>query len=511
MSGNGNGGGRNEKPIQSVSLANQPNLVPAEIPVVSCAEDLYPVLASTVTGGRGDEQYRDWVQGSCPVCKAPFEAKIKNGLWRFECPGACPPSAVLVALGLGKFAGLVENGTSLLDIALWIQSWGKAPIPLWNSDECDAGKCSLATKPDSDGICTQPGKHPRVRWKHYQDGSPPMVHELRQWWREWPDANIAVLTGKSYDLAVLDLDDAEAQACADEIGAVSPVATRTGIKNAATGWRGEQRLFRFGDLESLQSVVKLKTASGEQHNMDSRGDGGIFVFPGSMHRSGVRYERLGVWPDAPFSNLPAFPRHLFPGLDPSLWKANSTGGATVDTPLVGEELEAAKRAAYRYITAMGGANLGHGSDHHAFKVGCVLVRDFGLSVDQAMEVAAPWNKALCKPEIQPHLLRAKFENAEKYAKKNRGNKRRGAAVEPDEPDDIPEINSEEGSLPKLEGAAWNALQAANRASRTPRFFRFSGMVSDVGIDDHNVPRVRPMNPVRLRSVLGRCARWIRWT
>jgi hypothetical protein len=59
------------------------------------------------------------------------------------------------------------------------------------------GTCSCG-----DLACSDPGKHPRLRgWKRLASTDPTVVGE---WWRRWPDANLALATGRRFD--VLDLD-----------------------------------------------------------------------------------------------------------------------------------------------------------------------------------------------------------------------------------------------------------------------------------------------------------------
>jgi hypothetical protein len=50
--------------------------------------------------------------------------------------------------------------------------------------------------------CPDPGKHPRLRgWQRLAATDPALAGE---WWQRWPDANLALITGRRFD--VLDLD-----------------------------------------------------------------------------------------------------------------------------------------------------------------------------------------------------------------------------------------------------------------------------------------------------------------
>ncbi len=453
-----------------------------------------------------------FLSAACPVCKTPgMEAKINGtGRWHITCPANCHPAAVLDALRLKQLADHFDRGYSNLEIALWIQSWGKAPIPLWNPLICLAGKCSVAER--TGGVCFQPGKHPHVRWKDYQSGELPQHHEIQRWWKEWPEANIGLLTGRAYNLAALDCDDLPSLEWCQSNSATSPIGSITGLKSPA--YRGRQFLFSYGDLSSIQSRAKLRTTDGRKWNLDVRGDGGLIVFPGSLHPTGVFYERSAEWPNDPFGDLPAFPRSLFPELEAAgMGEDAGTGGIILDAngvpiedaPLSGRDLDDSIALATAYLNGMGGAIQGNGGDQHTYTAAAVLVNDFALTFDQAWPIFIRWNHSLCQPAWSEGALRQKLENAEQYAKRARGNKRRLSLVLSDDTLELIQIFARTGHLPTLEGKVWDALRQANVPS--VQFLRYAGMISDVGHDDHGIPRVRPMSGHRLRSVLGRVARW----
>lgn len=63
-----------------------------------------------------------------------------------------------------------------------------------------AGHCSCR-----DGAaCTTPGKHPRVLdWRNTASTDPDLI---RRWWKQWPEANVGILTGARSGIVVLDVD-----------------------------------------------------------------------------------------------------------------------------------------------------------------------------------------------------------------------------------------------------------------------------------------------------------------
>ena len=49
------------------------------------------------------------------------------------------------------------------------------------------------------------GKRPLVSWQQFQDRSP-TEEEIRSWWLQWPEANVAIITGEASGIDVVDLD-----------------------------------------------------------------------------------------------------------------------------------------------------------------------------------------------------------------------------------------------------------------------------------------------------------------
>jgi len=80
-----------------------------------------------------------------------------------------------------------------LGAALFYASRGWPVFPCY---EIKDGVCSCGNPK-----CASPGKHPRVPHGVKDASFDPAV--IREWWKRWPDANVAVATGK---LVVIDID-----------------------------------------------------------------------------------------------------------------------------------------------------------------------------------------------------------------------------------------------------------------------------------------------------------------
>lgn len=76
-----------------------------------------------------------------------------------------------------------ENRNVLLDTAFWYRASGLSIIPL-----------------------IPRSKRPLVEWKKCRT-TLPTEEEVRQWWKENPDANIGIITGQVSGLCVIEIDD----------------------------------------------------------------------------------------------------------------------------------------------------------------------------------------------------------------------------------------------------------------------------------------------------------------
>ena len=118
------------------------------------------------------------------------------------------------------------------------------------------------------------GKFPLMPWKEFQERQP-TEEEIRSWAAWWPNANLAVVTGKISGVIVLDVDG---QVGAQTLSGLPPIP-ETG--RSSTG-RGEHIWFKHpgGVISNLVGFLP---------GLDLRGDGGYVVVPPSVHSSGRPY------------------------------------------------------------------------------------------------------------------------------------------------------------------------------------------------------------------------------
>lgn len=215
---------------------------------------------------------------------------------------------------------------------------------------------------------TRRGKRAAVPWRAYQEHLPE-ESDLRDWFAEWPDANVAIVTGAVSGLVVLDIDP--------EHGGAESLAELTARHGA------------------LQDTVEARTGSGGRHlyfghpggavpnrtglapGIDLRGDGGMVIAPPSVHPSGGRYRwRAGHAPGQ--AALAPLPR----------WLAEPSGGSGERR---GHSLDHWREVARSGVTE------GQRNETLASFTGHLLWH--GVDPEVVMELMLAWNRDRCSPPL----------------------------------------------------------------------------------------------------------------
>lgn len=213
-------------------------------------------------------------------------------------PSARPSGASGIATStqevLSQLRSLAESHIDLpsapspacLEAALVYTALGWPVIPLhhFTGNGCS---CSKGAN------CKSIGKHPRVQ-RGLHDATTDLA-QIRKWWRQWPHANVGIVTGYAVGLGALDIDPRHggAESLRDleaEYGALPETLC------VETGGGGEHRYFAPPDA-SVTSKSNLRAG------IDRKSEGGYIVAPPSLHASGGRY-RWATLPDAGLAPMP---------------------------------------------------------------------------------------------------------------------------------------------------------------------------------------------------------------
>jgi len=162
------------------------------------------------------------------------------------------------------------------------RGWRVIPI-FWIAD----GRCGCGNP-----FCTAPGKHPLIKGgtKMANASSDPI--KIREWWTQWPNANIAVALGEGSGMVVVDLDIGEETDGAIELAAW---AEANGVDvpetlAAETGSGGRHLFYQFPG--------GIKNATNWLMCVDIKSDGGYVLVAPSTHVSGGIYRWLNQQPPA---------------------------------------------------------------------------------------------------------------------------------------------------------------------------------------------------------------------
>lgn len=126
-------------------------------------------------------------------------------------------------------------------------------------------------------------KKPLVKWEEFQKRQP-TAEEVIGWWEKFPEANIAIVTGKISGLTVVDVEHG---------GDISKLPKTLTIKS---GGGGHHFYYKYHPMSSYNRVSDLT---------DIKSDGGLITAPPSIHASGMKYETIEKMQPVDF------PVHLF--------------------------------------------------------------------------------------------------------------------------------------------------------------------------------------------------------
>lgn len=222
------------------------------------------------------------------------------------------------------------------------------------------------------------GKVPLLPWSDYSTRLP-TEQEVRDWWEEYPTANVGIVTGAVSGVVVVDIDvgrGGEPRPVYDE--APTDLISKTG----SGGWH---LFYRHPGGRIPNSVT--------EEGIDVRGDGGFVVAPPSVHPNGTDY----VWAKSgePGEALPAAivgPRMPAGGLP--------APGGTMDKWL---------------STLMQGVGSGSRNQSAAKLIGYLASK--GIPQDVAEQILSLWNTKN-NPPIPNHELLRTVESVYNTAKRS---------------------------------------------------------------------------------------------
>lgn len=168
-----------------------------------------------------------------------------------------------------------------IDVALWYaNTMGWAVVPVHSLDAI--GECTCGSIP-----CGSKAKHPRNQ--HGTADASSDRAQIRDWWREWPDANVGIVTGKINNIVVIDVDNRNGGNAS-----LKKLEQDEQISRALVSRTGGGGRHIFCEYPEEDVELNFKIARG----IDTKSDGGFVIEYPSVHASGKTYR----WEVAPTAN-----------------------------------------------------------------------------------------------------------------------------------------------------------------------------------------------------------------
>lgn len=135
-------------------------------------------------------------------------------------------------------------------------------------------------------------KHPPLlKWQEFENRRP-TPEEIADWWQRWPDANVAIVTGRISDLSVIDVDAGSGGL--DSLKESGHRFPQTRVHKTPAGFH---LLFHYSEA--------LHTGAGFLTGIDVRSDGGYIIAPPSVSQKG-QYTVLRDGPPLYLTEIPSW-------------------------------------------------------------------------------------------------------------------------------------------------------------------------------------------------------------
>jgi len=248
-------------------------------------------------------------------------------------------------------------------------------------------------------------KKPLVQWQKYQKEKAP-EEQIKNWWKQWSDANIGIVTGVISELAVIDIDTEEGK---EAIQAFIPDSLIMPVANTPSG--GQHLYFKCHD-NTLTNNARIITGC------DLRANGGYVVAPPSSNGIGAAY----TWekgksifavkpPELPEAYLSFIKNKLHLSINTSFYSFKENVSKN------------AKNESQQLLTMLTTANrmFQNGTrDNDLFNVANCLLKG-GMPKDRTLQVVEKLAKKCCNPPFPEKDILVKIESALKRTERRTQN------------------------------------------------------------------------------------------
>lgn len=284
-----------------------------------------------------------------------------------------------------------------LAAALYYLSLGWSPVPLCHPSHqgkipaWHAKRCQERNR----------GKCPLVHWRdlaHY----PPTPLQVRDWWKEFPLANVGIVLGGPTLMTAWDVDGPEGMAQLLELlqGELPETLEFT------TPGGGRRYIYSPRGIRGCP----VRHFRNEGRALSFLSLGSLTVMPPSIHHSGRFYE----WPENGGPDkvkIAELTDRMYSVLNSESDRKRQTGGWSVGVGVGGGNHSDWQTRAKAYCDACPPAIEGKGGDVQTWKLACALVRTFGLTPHQTFRVLWECYNPRCEPPWSERELWNKAQRA----------------------------------------------------------------------------------------------------
>jgi hypothetical protein len=223
------------------------------------------------------------------------------------------------------------------------------------------------------------GKFPLLDWKEYQTVRA-SKKQLIEWAFDFPFANYGVITGSLSGVICLDADNPTAEA------AISKHCPPTPMRQMSGSGRGQHHIYRHPGGH-VPTGASIKVHGGEVKGLDLRGDGGLFIGPGSLHRlTKLPYQMIDPWTKEMLDSLPVFDLNwLGITFEPKKTYEPSAGRGDF-------KLSRKQELAREMLKEKAPAKSGENSEDYCLALASALVHGYDLSPDEAVDIFLEWGE-----------------------------------------------------------------------------------------------------------------------
>jgi hypothetical protein len=223
------------------------------------------------------------------------------------------------------------------------------------------------------------GKFPQLAWKEYQTERA-SKRQLIEWAFDYPFANYGVITGSISGIICLDADNPAAET------AIAQHCSPTPMRQLSGSGRGQHHLYRHPGSH-VPTGASIKVHGVTVKGLDLRGDGGLFIGPGSLHRLTKQpYQVIDTWTKEMLGAVPVFDLNwLGITVEPKKTFEPSPGRGDI-------RLSRKQELAREMLNEKPPARSGENSEGYCLALASALVHGYDLTPDEAEDIFLEWGE-----------------------------------------------------------------------------------------------------------------------